>query len=73
LQKEALFQLKGLERDKIIQQLANLASQDKLLGQMYNIRKIEEVLNNSIGTNIENKSDLEQGFMWAIMQLFSKL
>lgn len=67
------MQLKGLERDKIIQQLANLASQDKLLGQMYNIRKIEEVLNNSIGTNIEKKSDLEQGFMWAIMQLFSKL
>jgi len=67
------IQIKGLERDKIIQQLANLASQDKLLGQMYSIRKIEEVLNNSIGKNIEKKSDIEQGLMWGLMQLFSKL
>jgi len=67
------IQVKGLERDKIIQQLANLASQDKLLGQMYSIRKIEEVLNNSIGKNIEKKSDIEQGLMWGLMQLFSKM
>lgn len=71
--KRGPIQLKEAELNVIVQRFANLLSQDKLLGQMYNIRKIEEVLNNAIGTNIGSKSDLEQGLMWGLMQLFSKL
>jgi len=72
-QEDGQIKVKREELRKITQQIANLLSQDALLGQMYSIRSIEEVLNKQIGDRIETQSDFEQGLMWAIMQLFSKM
>lgn len=62
--RKALEKLKG--------QIALIASQDKVLGQLYDIRSIQAVLNKAIGDNIQEKSDLQKGILWALVQLLSK-
>jgi len=70
---EGQLNLKREDLRKVTQQIANLLSQDALLKQMHSIRSIEETLNRNLGDRIESQSDFEQGLIWAIMQLFSKM
>jgi len=67
------MKLNKAQLDNLLQKTKNLLSQDKLLNQLHGIRKIQEVLNEAIGDQIDTKAEWEKGFMWAIMQLFSKL
>lgn len=58
---------------KVKQQIAHIVKQDEVLGQLINIRKLEEVLNKSMGEGINSKGDLEKGILWALLKLVSKL
>lgn len=66
------LQMKRETLSRVVSQIAHLATQDKLLGQLYNIRSIEEALNEEIGGKIKDMDDLKVGILWAIMKLFDK-
>lgn len=57
---------------RIQSQIAHLAVQDKVLGQLYNIRQIEEALNSEMGERIKDMDGLKIGIIWALMKLFDK-
>jgi len=61
----------GLE--KVRQQLTNLISQDSLLRQMYDIRKIEQVVNSLIGENLEDGPAWATAIYAMLIKLYSKL
>jgi len=58
---------------KVNQQITNLLSQDELLGQMYDIRNFQALLNEAMSSGIETKDDFTKALMWAVMQLFGKI
>lgn len=58
---------------KIKNQIALISTQEGTLNQLQSIRKIDEVINSSLGIKLESKSDAEKGLYWALMQLLSKL
>lgn len=66
------LQMKRETLSRVVSQIAHLATQDKVLGQLYNIRSIEEALNSEIGGKIKDMDDLKVGILWAIMKLFDK-
>lgn len=57
---------------RITSQIAHLAVQDKVLGQLYTIRQIEEALNDEMGDRIKDMDGIKVGIMWALMKLFDK-
>lgn len=57
---------------KIKQQIANMVKQSELMEQLHNIRGWEELINKNFTENMEDKSDLAQGLVHFLMQLFSK-
>jgi len=65
-------QTKQAELLKIKQQIANLVSQNKLLGQLYDIRELEQMINKSFSNNMDDMSDFEQSLTGLLFQLFSK-
>jgi len=58
---------------KVRQQLVNLISQDSLLRQMYDIRKIEQVVNSLIGENLEDGPAWATAIYAMLIKLYSKL
>jgi len=58
--------------EKIKQQLVNLMSQDKLLSQLHDMRKIEQVLNETIGTTLDTAPKWMQMIYWTLIKLFDK-
>lgn len=66
------LKLKQESLNKIVNQVALLASQDRLLGQLYNIRELEEILTKALSDNMEDETDVELGIIWAILKLFDK-
>jgi len=66
------LQLKREELSRIKQQIVNLVSQDKLLGQMHSIRSIEEELNKALSEGIKDEDDLTKGIIYFLMKLFDK-
>jgi len=58
---------------KVRQQIINLLSQDSLLRQMYDIRKIEQVVNSLIGENLEDGPAWATAIYAMLIKLYSKL
>lgn len=57
---------------KLKQQISNMVKQSELMQQLHNIRGWEELINKNFTENMEDKSDLAQGLVHFLMQLFSK-
>lgn len=55
---------------KVKQQITNLLSQDKLMGQLHTIRGIEETINNEVTTSLDSMDDFGKAFFSILMRLF---
>jgi len=55
------------------QKITNMLSQNKLLGQLYNIRQVEEQVNDMIDKYLEEGGDFATGLYALILKLFSKI
>lgn len=58
---------------KIKQQITNLVSQDKVLGQLVDIRSLEALINKQFSRNLETKEDWQIGLYSMLMEVFRGL
>jgi len=63
--------LKNLE--KVKQQIINMIAQSKLMGQLFDIRKVEQTVNEMIGRKLQDSGDFATGLYAVLIKLFSKL
>jgi len=61
------------EYQKIRKQIVQLIAQSKILGQLYNIRELEETVNKSFSDNLENQEDWQVNLYKMFMTLFGNI
>lgn len=59
--------------NKVVQQITNLVSQNKLIGQLFDIRSLEALINRTLMDNLNDESDFNIGLYSLLMQLFTKI